>query len=97
MKKQPDVKHEKKHKMKIDYLANHQYLIPTIAQWYFEAWGKFSENPSVEHTKLRLAERFNTDNLDICFLCFDDDQANGPIGTFSLTQKDIPDNEQFSP
>jgi hypothetical protein len=84
-------------KMKIDCLANHQHLIPIVAQWYFEAWRKFSENLSIEHTKLRLAKWLNTDKLDICFLCFDDDQANELIGTFSLTQKDIPNNERFSP
>jgi hypothetical protein len=77
--------------MKIDCLANHQDLIPTVAQWYFEAWRRFSENLSTEHTKLRLAERLNTDKLDICFLCFGDDDEL--VGTFSLTQKDIPNNE----
>jgi predicted N-acetyltransferase YhbS len=60
-----------------------------------EAWSKFSENPSLESTKARLAERLNTDKLDICFLCFNDDDEL--IGTFSLTQRDIPNNEQFSP
>jgi N-acetylglutamate synthase-like GNAT family acetyltransferase len=30
-------------------------------------------------------------------LCFDDDCASELIGTFSLTQKDIPNNEDFSP
>jgi GNAT superfamily N-acetyltransferase len=83
--------------MKIDYLANYQHLIPTVAQWYLDAWRKFSENLSTEHTKLKLAERLNTDKLDVCFLCFNDDCNNELIGTFSLTQKDIPNNEQFSP
>jgi GNAT superfamily N-acetyltransferase len=81
--------------MKIDYLANHQYLIPIVAQWYFEAWRRFSENLSIEHTKLKLAWRLNTDKLDICFLCFGDDDEL--VGTFSLTQKDIPNNKDFSP
>jgi GNAT superfamily N-acetyltransferase len=83
--------------MKIDYLANHQHLIPTVAQWYFDTWGKYTENPSLETTKTRLAERLNTDKPDICFLCFDDNCASELIGTFSLTQKDITNNEQFSP
>jgi predicted N-acetyltransferase YhbS len=83
--------------MKIDYLANHQHLIPIIARWYLDAWGKFSENSSIESAEARLTSRLNTDKPDLCFLCFDDDQANELIGTFSLTQKDIPNNEQFSP
>jgi predicted N-acetyltransferase YhbS len=82
--------------MKIDYLANHQYLIPTVAQWYFDTWSRFSESPSLEQTiKITLQERLNTDKLNICFLCFSID--NELIGTFSLTQKDIPNNEIFSP
>jgi predicted N-acetyltransferase YhbS len=81
--------------MKIDYLAHHLDSIPTVAQWYFEVWRRFSENLLIEHTKLRLAERLNTDKLDICFLCFGDDDEL--VGTFSLTQKDIPNNEDFSP
>jgi GrpB-like predicted nucleotidyltransferase (UPF0157 family) len=83
--------------MKIDYLANYQHLIPIVAQWYLDAWRKFSENLSIENTKLKLAERLNTDKLDVCFLCFNDDCNNELIGTFSLTQEDIPNNEQFSP
>ncbi|MDR2682052.1 MAG: GNAT family N-acetyltransferase [Holosporaceae bacterium] len=83
--------------MKIDYLANHQHLIPVIARWYFDTWGKFSENPSIENVKIRLANRLNTDKLDICFLCFDDDCNNELIGTFSLRQKDIPHNEDLCP
>jgi N-acetylglutamate synthase-like GNAT family acetyltransferase len=81
--------------MKIDCLLNHQDLIPKVAQWYFEAWRRFSENLSIEYTKLRLAKRLNTDKLDICFLCFEDDDEL--VGTFSLAQKDIPNNEIFSP
>ncbi|MDR0631786.1 MAG: GNAT family N-acetyltransferase [Holosporaceae bacterium] len=81
--------------MRIDYLANHVDLIPTVAQWYFEAWRRFSKNLSIEDTKLRLASRLNIDKLDICFLCFGDDDEI--VGTFSLTQKDIPNNEDFFP
>jgi GNAT superfamily N-acetyltransferase len=83
--------------MKIDYLANHQDLIPTVAQWYLDTWKKFSENPSLETTKTRLANRLNADKLDVCFLCFDDNCNNELIGTFSVMQKDIPNNKQFSP
>jgi N-acetylglutamate synthase-like GNAT family acetyltransferase len=81
--------------MKIDYLANHQSLIPTVAQWYFDTWSRFSENPSIERTETKLRERLNADKLDICFLSFSDDSEL--IGTFSLTQKDIPNNKDFSP
>jgi hypothetical protein len=58
--------------MKLDCLAHHQHLIPTVAQWYFDVWRKYSENSSIESAKARLADRLNTDKLDICFLCFDD-------------------------
>jgi GNAT superfamily N-acetyltransferase len=83
--------------MKINYLANHQHLIPTVAQWYFDAWSRFSENPSLllEQIDVKFQKRQNTDRLDICFLCFGDDDEL--VGTFSLTQKDIPNNEDFSP
>jgi hypothetical protein len=47
-------------KMKIDYLANHQDLIPTVAQWYFDIWGKISKNSSLERTETKLRERLNT-------------------------------------
>ncbi|MDR2645980.1 MAG: GNAT family N-acetyltransferase [Holosporaceae bacterium] len=82
--------------MRIECLAHHQHFIPTVARWYFDAWGKYSENSSIESAKARLANRLNTDKLNICFLCFND-CANELIGTFSLTQKDIPNNEDFSP
>jgi GNAT superfamily N-acetyltransferase len=84
-------------KMKIDYLVRHQHLIQTVAQWYFDVWGKYSENTSIESAKARLADRLNIDKPDICFLRFDGDCNNELIGTFSLTQKDIPNNENFSP
>jgi hypothetical protein len=81
--------------MKIDYPVYHKRLILTVAQWYLDAWGKYTRNPSIEKAKAQLINRLNTDKLDIYFLCLDNGYSNEPIGTFSLTQKGIPENEGF--
>ncbi|GHT94348.1 N-acetyltransferase [Alphaproteobacteria bacterium] len=79
----------------IDYLANHQDLIPIVARWYFDAWRKYTEDPSIiERIQTKLLGRLNTDKLDICFLYFQNDEL---IGTISLAEKDIPNNESFTP
>ncbi|GHU20033.1 hypothetical protein FACS189472_10680 [Alphaproteobacteria bacterium] len=81
--------------MKIDYLANHQDLIPIVAQWYFDAWRKYTKDPSItERIQTKLLSRLNINKLDICFLYFQNDEL---IGTISLAEKDIPNNESFTP
>lgn len=80
--------------MRIDYLANHPNLISTVAAWYVKMWGKFCENPSIEHAKTRLLNHLNVDKLNLCFLCF---RNHNLVGTASLTEKDIPNNASFSP
>jgi predicted N-acetyltransferase YhbS len=80
--------------MRIDYLATHPNLISTVAAWYVKMWGKFRENPSIRHAKTRLLNHLNVDKLNLCFLYFHNHQL---VGTASLTEKDIPNNETFSP
>ncbi|MDR0647193.1 MAG: GNAT family N-acetyltransferase [Puniceicoccales bacterium] len=82
------------HEIRIDYLANHQDLIPTIAAWYVKMWRKHCENPSIQHAKTKLLNRLNVDKPNICFVYLHNHQC---VGTASLTEKDIPHNEMFSP
>ncbi|GHT96596.1 hypothetical protein FACS1894122_15020 [Alphaproteobacteria bacterium] len=74
--------------------ANHQDLIPIVAQWYFDAWRKYTKDPSIERIQIKLLGRLNANKLDICFLYFQNDEL---IGTISLAAKDIPNNENFIP
>lgn len=80
--------------MQIDYLANHPNLISTIATWYVKTWGKFCKNPSIRHATTRLLNHLNIDRPNLCFLYFRNHKL---VGTASLTEKDIPNNEIFSP
>ncbi|MDR2396524.1 MAG: GNAT family N-acetyltransferase [Puniceicoccales bacterium] len=81
-------------KTRIDYLANHPNLISTVAAWYVKMWWKFRANPSIRHAKTRLLNHLNIDKPNICFLYFRNHKL---VGTASLTEKDIPNNEIFSP
>ena len=76
----------------VDYLANHVKFIPTIADWYFSAFG--TESSSIEKCTKIIQQRLNTTDLDICFLAFIENQI---VGTVSLSANDIPKNPKMTP
>lgn len=78
--------------IKIELLAHHKNLIPTVAQWYLSVFGR--EGTTIEKFENALQNRLNADCLDCCFLAF---IGNEVIGTVSLTANNIPTKSDLSP
>ncbi|MCR5225049.1 MAG: GNAT family N-acetyltransferase [Alphaproteobacteria bacterium] len=78
--------------IKIEPLARHQNLIPTVAKWHLSVFAK--PETTLEKCENALRNRLNTDSLNSCFLAFVENEI---VGTVSLTANDIPTNPLLSP
>jgi len=53
-----------------DYLANQPALLPELASWFYEEWGRRNPENSIEKVEQRLQERMNRDTLPIALVGF---------------------------
>ena len=58
--------------MKLEYLADHPELLPTVAQWYFEEWGYLSEEKTLEQDIQRLQIYQNKDKVPLMLLAVEE-------------------------
>lgn len=63
--------------MKLEYLADHPELLPTVAQWYFEEWGYLSEGKTLEQDIQRLQIYLNKDKVPLMLLAIQDGELLG--------------------
>lgn len=54
----------------IDYLANHPELLPELAGWFYDEWGRKESDNSLEKTTLRLQKRLNVDRAPLTLVGF---------------------------
>jgi GNAT superfamily N-acetyltransferase len=65
----------------IDYLAHYPQLVPIIASWVFDHWGKMYRMPSLEDQIDKISERLNIDRFPMAFVAL---SGAVPVGTASL-------------
>lgn len=63
--------------MKLEYLADNQELLPTVAQWYFEEWGYLSEEKTLEQDIQRLHIYLNKDKVPLMLLAIENGELLG--------------------
>jgi predicted N-acetyltransferase YhbS len=80
--------------VKIAYLKEYSEWIPTIAQWFYEEWGKFHPGLDAKSIAKRLHERTNTDKIPMTLVAV---EHNEVIGTISLKEYDMDTRKQYSP
>ncbi len=80
--------------MEIHYLEEYRLWTPTIAQWFYDEWGDFYPNLTVDDIAERLEQRTNTDKIPLALVAVEDKQV---IGTVSLKQHDMDTRMQYSP
>lgn len=80
--------------MEIHYLEEYRLWTPTIAQWFYDEWGDFYPNLTVDDIAERLEQRTNTDKIPLALIAVEDKQV---IGTVSLKQHDMDTRMQYSP
>lgn len=72
--------------IEIKYLADVPELVPTIAKWSYDTWGKYDPNLSVESEVKSFGEKLNKDKVPMAFVALNNNQ---PIATVNL-KKGIP-------
>lgn len=72
--------------IEIKYLADCPELIPTLASWIFEQWGKQYRIESIRVQLELFANRINRDMIPLSLVAFLDAQ---PVGTASLKIREM--------
>lgn len=80
--------------MEIHYLKEFEQWIPTIAQWFYDEWGDFYLNLTVNDIIERLEQRTNTDTFPLALVAVENDKV---IGTVSIKQYDMDTRMNYSP
>lgn len=79
----------------IKYLADVPYVVPTLAQWTYDAWSKYDPDLTVARAIKSLSARINRHHVPLTFVALDDDI---PVGMASLKQQvEVPGYEDKTP
>ncbi len=79
--------------MDIQYLGDHQEIIPVLAGWIYDEWSYLYPEMTLQDIESLLRKRINKKNLPLTLVAFD---AREPVGTVSLrtfdmeARKDLP-------
>lgn len=65
----------------IDYLANHQHWLETVAQWTVTEWSKYDPTLTIERSLTSIRSRLNIDKVPLTLVASRGDQ---PIATVNL-------------
>jgi predicted N-acetyltransferase YhbS len=79
-------------KVNIGYLADHPDSITILAGWLFEEWGHGSPDGTAHGMIDTLKERQNHDKLPLALVVL---RGNEPVGTVSLTLKEVEIRPQY--
>lgn len=79
-------------KLAIDYLVNHQELIPELASWFYDEWGRKDSNNSLEIITQRLQKRLNIDRAPLTLVGFSDKKA---IASASIKIREMETHPQY--
>lgn len=63
--------------VKLDYLANHQSVIPVLSKWYFDEWGHLSPGNSPAKISANLNDYLNTNKVPLIIIAFNDSELIG--------------------
>lgn len=80
--------------MKIEYLADHSELIPTLAKWFFEQWGYLRPESTLEDFTDSLRAHLNRDEMPISFVALDGATV---LGSASLRRHEMNTRMDLSP
>jgi GNAT superfamily N-acetyltransferase len=70
----------------IKYLADCPEVIPTLASWVFEQWGRQNKMESASVPMALFSKRVNRDRIPLALVAFLDSQ---PVGTASLKVQEM--------
>jgi N-acetylglutamate synthase-like GNAT family acetyltransferase len=80
--------------MRVEYLADHPGLIPTLAQWHHQQWHYLDPGTSVEQRAAWLAQHANHPQIPTTFVALSDGSL---LGSASLIAHDMDTRPDLSP
>ena len=79
---------------KLELLADHPELCPTLARWRWEEWGHLTPDRPLQQWIERLTEHMHRDHIPLTVIAFDENQ---PAGLASLVFHDMDTRKDISP
>jgi GNAT superfamily N-acetyltransferase len=82
------------HQFRIESIADHLGLVPTIAQWHWDAWGHADPDGSHASWTAGLRERTHRDRVPTTYVALAGDEL---LGSVTLVEHDMATNRNWSP
>jgi len=79
-------------KLTFDYLANQPELLPILASWFYEEWGRRNPENSIKQVSQRLSRRMNVNSLPIAFVGFLDGKL---VASASIKIREMETHPQY--
>jgi predicted N-acetyltransferase YhbS len=80
--------------MNIEYLADHQSLIPVLADWFYTEWSHLHPGKSREDIQDLISQRINRDRIPLALVAVQDNEL---IGSVSLKIHDMDNRLELTP
>lgn len=72
-------------RFEIDYLAQHERFVPTVAQWQHAEFGYLNPADTLESRTGRLRNALQTELLPLAFIAVSDGELVGSAGILAST------------
>lgn len=80
--------------MRIEFLKHFSEFIPLIAKWFYQEWGHYHPELSLQDIEERLYQRINTNKIPLALVAVENEEV---VGTVSLKKYDMDTRKQYSP
>ena len=80
--------------VRIDYLADHPELADTLAEWFYNEWGRSNPNASPETTRAWIRDHANRNTLPLAVIAF---SAEVPVGAACIRATDLASRPDLGP
>ena len=80
--------------MKIEYLADHKTMIPTITRWYFNEWGVNYTTVTKLDISKSVRAHCNKDRIPVALVALEGDAL---VGVVCLKTNDMPTRPELTP
>lgn len=80
--------------MKIEYLADHKEVIPTLDKWSYEEWAYLHPDRTLADVERLIWERANTNRIPLALVAFDGEEL---LGTVCLKMHDMDTRQDLTP
>lgn len=81
--------------MKFEFLADRPEALKVVSHWYYEEWGRWNSNSSVQSISEKLLKSMNRDKVPLILLAIDGDDIVGSVELKYREMEIYPDKEHW--